>query len=720
MGFDWLKVSSNSGPKYLFKLDGETGIKVLENAPVEWPEVKLQFKRDSFYHGVITEAIVGQLTFIKDGKRYLEDIYTRSGVFGECSLRIYYLDEVTRTYKELPTSYKIDFNTYRLVKYKKSINGVQISLLPNDLPAKLYQRQDTEVDLTKAESLGGQTIDTTRDHWASIKDTFNFPEIKSYITARYDNSDTYLFDRTGGVPQYIFWPQTVTYADPDFADEAQNIIGSEFSAMLSAKALFYNSDSDRTVDVFGTLYLTVNHLDDLGSIEVLLAVVDTSNNIQSTQSIKSVWLGTGVYEIPVDLDVTLATGECIVIYILTSLTAFSRASLTMTGANIIIQDPVIDTVATTTEALPIYEAMERNLQLIFDKQYPMYSDFFGRTDVVYNNAGDMYPTENQERFASVMSGLCIRGLKLDQDNNPILTTFKKLFKDCDARWNIGGGFEMVGSEMVFRIEEKAHFYADSEALDLSARLWDIEIEQEVGISKCYAKVSTGYNKSDYFLINGRGEYNTINKRTTEIPNDTLYDNIAPSRSDTRGMTLLLAKPMATTGTEDARGDEDIFIVKSQRNGTEWDAETNENIQILNNSSLFQIGSLNLFFTPVRNMLRHNYILASGFYPESPGTDRTIGYLRFQSGSKLTTLQTTDGADDITENEDIVIGDLGNPRWYPEYLVAEVSFYEADYQAIKANPKGYVTLGDNYKGWIESLVWELSTNKAQLKLLRKWA
>ncbi len=331
--------------------------------------------------------------------------------------------------------------------------------------------------------------------------------------------------------------------------------------------------------------------------------------------------------------------------------------------------------------------------------------------MVKNAAGNFYASENQLRFANLLSGLSARGYSYTLPDNVWSVNFKMLFKTLKALWNVGATIEENDGEQKVRIEELAHFFEDTEVLDLSDRLNTLDIEQESLMEFQYAKIKTGYKKAEYEAVNGRGEYNVNHERTTSMPNDTTFDNVSDYRADTKGLVDLIDEGKSS---EDAKGEDDIFIVKSQDGGADWDAETDENVQILNNTSLFQAGSLNLYFTPTRNLLRHDYIFRSGF---DAALDTNI---IFQKGDKAVTLQTTDGADDITENQDILIDDLSDPLWDAIALTVEVDFYEADYQLIKANTKGYITLSSTLKGWILDLTWQLSNNRATIKLLKKWA
>jgi hypothetical protein len=203
-----------------------------------------------------------------------------------------------------------------------------------------------------------------------------------------------------------------------------------------------------------------------------------------------------------------------------------------------------------------------------------------------------------------------------------------------------------------------------------------------------------------------------------VPNDNEFDNIAPFRADTRGILELLLKLITVNGTEDVSGDEDIFIVKSQRTGSHyWLAETNENITAYL-WSLFHDGSLNLYLTPVRNLIRNGQEINVGL-ALVPGTPLT-----YQTSDKNNLLQTTGEGYTVSENQDIIsdevdpVAHLAAPLWYPELLTVTMPFYEADYVLLSANPLGYITLSDTLSGWVMDVRWTFAQNEATLKLIRR--
>jgi hypothetical protein len=706
---DWTQHGTTTPSRYRFVLSfvlySEAGTLELVNAPIEWKEIELLLKRDPETHGVYISAVVSTLTFIKEGRNLLVDLYEEKGVFASCHLYIYYLDFATREYLSMPSRYKLDFNTYKLVNLTRTTNGVQINCLEDDIVSKFQQRKNTTVDLRSLKGLSEFEID---DYTALLKD-LAIPEISIYQFANYATDGTGNLSGGGSVQLFAYVP--LRLIDSDIA-EAMSEIGDVGDRDFD-NGIIHAITDEETVIVKGTIYLYIGGYTG-DAITLRLSVVSSDDTEYDGHQLAHFTSGfSGTKTIDIDDSIVVPAGKSLgLILTLDAAGAFSY-NLSFTSSFIQASVLVSSAPATVVQSYPVYEAIERNLQIILDCQFPMYSEFFGRTDTPYNLTPDYYVSENQLRFANILSGLNIRGMHHTDDNNPHPIRFMDLFNALKAVWCIGGGFETVGTETRFRIEDLAHFYQESETLDLSARVNELEIQREQDSARMFARIRTGYSKFDYEAVLGRGEYNTAQDRTTIVPNDNELNIVCPLRADTRGILECLLKSIESTGTEDTKGDADLFIIKTQRGAIQdWDAETDENIAIENNTSLFQSGSLNLYMTPLRNLIRNGRIVNAGL-AKVPGTEIT-----YQTSDKNATLETTGEGITIIENQAIATEDLATPLWYPEILTIELPFYEADYIVLAASPLGYITLSDNYSGWVIDVRWKFAQNSATLKLLRR--
>ncbi len=790
---DWTRNGTSTPSKYRFVLSfvlhSEIGNLELKHAPLEWKEIELLLKRDLETHGVYITAVVNSLTFIKEGKNLLQDLYASKGVFSICNLFIYYLDHATRTYVSMPSSYKLDFNTYKLVNLTKTTNGITISALPTDIISKFQQRKNTEVDLNKLFNIDGGAIAPGPGTWESL----SIPAIKVNKRAVLATSGTGNLTGVSYSTTYIYVPLTLGNSE---ITEAITEIGIPLVARDAAYGIIVGNVYEST-RIFGTIYLHLNSFTEITSLTLRLSVVNPDGSEADGHNLHAPYTSdfTGIKKIVVDESITVTVGTSLAIIVTVEFAGAFTFDISFTDSAITLTQLYIASTSILTKSWPIYRAIQRNLQIILGQQFPFYSEFFGLTDIPYNVADDCYASESQLRFANLVTGLNIRGGLLMDHTFPM--KFTDLFKTLRAGWAIGGGFETVygpiltanlisggsgylvddvltvaapaggtsatitvkrinisgailsfsittkgtnytkgakgttggtGSSatinvlsldapLFFRIEELSHFYQEVEVLDLSARVNEIEIEREQDSSSMFAKLKTGYSKYEYETIMGRGEYNTENNRTTVVPNDNEFDNISPLRADTRGVLEMRLKPYDSTETEDVTGDEDVFIIKSQRGSGYWNAELEENVAVEENTSLFD-KSLNLYLTPVRNLIRNGQEINVGL-ALVPGTPLT-----YQTSDKNNLLKTTGEGYTVTENQNIIVDETGTnphltaPLWYPELLNVTLPFYEADYVLLSANPLGYIKLSDTLSGWVREIKWTFAQNSATLKLKRR--
>jgi len=746
MAINFNNISSNTLEKYKYVLDTSNGTFILKNAPIGWDASFIELNRDMLFNGLFLEGIttnydIPDPTYVKDGfhalygrwngatKEWTKGLYLENKLFARAELKIYYLDRTTLQYVQFPTSFEHDFNTLKTVKLGRGTNGVQIKVLPTGFVAKLMKRKNIPVDLTRTESLGGyQIID-----YVDLKKNINFPEIKINYSSKYENNASSQLD-IEPIKGYLV-QNTLIQSDFTEAQTINALVYNVADGLNNTYCVFKNALEEVTFIVNSTMVFRAEDTGVDGDLKIGIIDADgftlVEERLMTTLNFNNAARLAGATI--TDESVTLTTGQSMVIYIENFKSAPSPLAKwiqTISTLTSIVR-AVINTVAKTTESFPVYEAFERCLQHLLDVQFPLKSDFFGRTDVIKNAAGDYYATEDQLSFCNVMNGLCLRGLVLSDTNNSVAVTFEDLFKSLSVAYNLGLGFETIDGEPRIVIEPLAYFYTDEVSLDLSTRVNEPDINREVLMKAAFSEVECGFKDFEYEQVNGRGEYNTKNVRTSQIPTNSKLDLVAPYRFDTKGITIQLENNITGTsanGTTDTKGDKDIFILKTQRDYgggggallDSWKPELEENIQVLNNSSLFQDSSFNLYFTPTWCLLRNKVKIATGLDKVKNSS------LRFQVSDKLANLETTDGTTIIIENQDILVEkkiatdpEIGVPLWNAETMEVTIPFYEEDFATVKAYPNKLIKLTDNSSGWIMNLKYSLSKSEATIKLLEKY-
>ncbi len=709
---------NNNMPKYIYTLISENGDIVCRNAPTNWKSLKISLNRDVELAGVFVEFKGGALTFTgSPEKRLLRSLWKERKLLADCSLRIEYLKMGTRTYTAFTNDFKLDFDTYNDILKTKTRNAIRINTIVTGFVKKMRDRKNTVVDVTKNVSLGGYQI-AALHHWDSLKKIFNISELNAYRTAISSGAESSL--ATIGDTDTFLIPFV---ANPTDFNESQDVVFAKNATFANTKAFFRDATEDRSIDVeiSVTVEVTVAAVGIL-SLTLSLDKIDTDGTTLSTISdFGSIPNIVGIHTQTFSGTVALLTDQSMICYGTGS--GIGTATLKVISSSNTLSEEEIASPALAIESLPIYETIERVAQLIFDLQFPIYSEFFGREDVAYNVDGDMYASENQERFANVINGLLIRGLALSNVNNSVAITWNKLMKTINSLWNIGLSHEIVGGLNKIIIENRASFYDDDIGMDfttgdLKGRFNDIEIQEEALPDLAYAKIETGYNKHDYEEINGRGEYNTKQERTSVQNGENTFNNVAPIRGDTMGLVKTIKKPMEKNsvndafGTTDTKADSDIFIFKSQRNANQWDIETDENVQVVDDSSLFKGGSFNMFLTPRRNLDRHDYELHAGLVLEPSSL------IRFQNADHSQELKTTDGVTTIVENEDITVQDMTNPLWNPEQYIVRTILYESEIETMISVRHKRIKLSETKSGWILNVDYDIVKKTAELFILKK--
>ena len=711
-------LQSNTIEDYVFYFKSSFGVRRLDDAPLEWQDATLVFERFLDSGGVFSTFNISALTFINAEATYLNDLFKSDEINAECQLLVKWFNHDTQTLESFPTEYEFDFKTFKIVKIDDFGIGVNLSVRKNGLLQKLNNRADIDVDITKTESIGGFSIIDYTD----LKKWVRMPVIKSLLFGNFNESygtRTSTFKLTLGL-------ENITRSD--FEGELQTVIDN--SAPQKDLSFLVDSSRNRDINLNGSMTINYSVLPTTPLSSMSIRVItynesgtQTGDKLLVQKEFPSI---SGSMEVVWDKDFTLLQGESMLCAI-----GFAQQSgiddiFSWDNIDFNVKDTVIATTETNIECYPVYNATERDLQLRLDMQYPLYSEFFATNDDTYNASGDKYTTEDQKRFAVYTSGTGIRGESLTNKNNPLNLNWKDNFATLQACWCVGYGLENIEGNDRIRIEEYSYFFQDTEIIDFSSRISRLDIETEVISDICNVSVISGYENYDYESLNGRDEYNTENKRTTILNAESEFNNKAVYRGDTRGFAELLKQNINVSNSTDDKGDNDTFILKVQRNETlpaiDWDAEQEENIEVLDNSSIYDFGGLNLYLTPTRMLVRNLARWASGLQKQ------LSSFVRFQTAGKNQTLKTKgttiSGSDnyEVTENNDLRVNDIYEinvPLFRPIKHTVELKMTFEDVQTIQNNPYGLYRISSDKVGWILKVTKEIGSDSGVIEIIEKY-
>ena len=438
----------------------------------------------------------------------------------------------------------------------------------------------------------------------------------------------------------------------------------------------------------------------LYSIVLNLAGGQVSKTMIDSESV----IGDTNLDFDFDLDYTVIPQTDQSVLLQAELITGDTYSVAYTDIDLFLSEVLSEIPVQERKAIPIYEAFLRVGQIITDTANPFYSDYFGRTDTPLTTYG------SDGHLSHVTKGRFIRGETLS--NEIMSLSLKELFHSQYCMLNLGLGIEQIGGVDKIRIEEVAHFFDANVVLDLSTRINENSIGKEVLPDWHYNEVQSGFKSFSYEEAGGLYEYNTKTIYSTVLKAVKNVLNIVSNyRGDTMGINKLRQTGILENPTEDVSGDEDIFVLKSVRDGGDWLVETDEAFDYVT-GGVDANQSYNLPYTPARNVQRHGMNIRAGLEKKS---NTLLKFLTKEKNTKLVTKLTGEGP--LSENANFQISTLDDPMWHPEAYVCETPFDGDDMATLEANLKGLIKLSSTKYGWILSINPDTDGRKAELKLLR---
>ncbi len=734
-------ISSSTPERYQFKLISETETIICNLPPLEWKSGTLEMKRDLESGGVLSSFQADSLTFVGNGGDLLQKLFDAYEVNAKCTLVISYwksFDAIPangRQYVEFPTRYDINFNFYEKVKIGRFYFGIRVKAINSSVQTKLDNRKDVDVDISKVEddgtviTIGGVKIDSYGIKDISLRRLINYDATNvSYRAELNDLTGRYELTHVAYKVTYTSMPVKVFSTDK-FLNEFTEVQAVQYITRTENLAIIPAFFKDAKVnyeslDIWYWLSVEVTDCY-IGSFPWNIQLIETDPNgaiVGAPYDLGGFGGLKKIYNITPDtipLNVKCDKGNSLKLVVRSEgidsyYTAYSIKQI------IQITQQVSQSPAAQLEGYPIYEATERLCQHILDVRYPIYSEFFGRTDVSYSATGSKYSAENVLRFAHIQGGMNLRGALLGNADAPLALNFKKLFATLKALYNVGYSLEVVESETRIRIEEYAHFFQNTEVVfdpPISSRISKYDIQSQVMPELIPVDIKSGFDSYEYLTANGRAEPNTTSQRTSIMNTATKWENISPYRADTKGILDNISNPIGENGSTDTKGDSSIFIVKTRKHATrtnEWIPEKGELISIIEDTSLFKNDLMNRYFTPARILLRNGNRLTGGM------TKVQTSSLRFQKSDKLCSLITSDdgGVTQLAENSDIPVSSLAAPIYKAMKHTITVPWYFKDTVLLQSNPLGYIRFSADISGYLLSFKKKNAKDEAEITIIEK--
>lgn len=694
--------------KFVLSTTNPVATKTLKFAPQGWNDSELTFIRDKVYKGVIESYSTNELTFVKDGRDFIQTGYETYGIDYEITINIYLLVNSSFQYQLYFTG-KLDLSTYKI----DSI-GVTCEIIPTGFQNTVLNRDGLEVDMMSTKYIGGGV-----GSMAALSTVWEKVTIPAYQAIK--NAD-WIIQQSPDDEYSLSWAHYIPMVNT-FSEYAQTEVSNqEYLDQTAGAQLFFKAGADITVNIQGVIDVIM-----FGEVandyyfqwEVQKNGVGLFGDNDSQLATDNAEFVFNINE----TSIALLTGDELRLIATASATNADGFFVQYLNSSLSIIQYLGDTLAAVDAPMfYIYEAFARTLQLISGKSNPIYSEYLGRTD----SAPTDYPSDGAASLIAITSGRWIR--QFDQTITQLNFSLQGLFKTINAVYNIGLGFETISGDLKVRIEDEKYFFDVSvnpefgtdgkywkvnQILDLSAWLNNEMISKEV-LPDWYAnEISGGYGKYEYENVQGLKEFNTEVKWATPIKTvKSVLDLKSEYRADTQGVNKLREKPFATNPTEDVSGDNDIFIFDVKRGGTyDFTVKTDEDFESVS-GGVDPSQSYNLNFTPRRNLERHGSRLDS--MRLAAGDE--IQWLKSDKNTALVT-QKTGETEAKAENGDILASTLTPGYWLAEAYNFEAPVNELIVSALQANPRGVIKIASDKYGWILDVQTNNENEKGTFKLLR---
>lgn len=374
----------------------------------------------------------------------------------------------------------------------------------------------------------------------------------------------------------------------------------------------------------------------------------------------------------------------------------------------------------------LHETLSRVVEAITNRCMRVKSEYYGRID--------------SQPFAFDADGcgslrMFIGGLKLRKaPDAKFFASAKELIGGLNGIDNIGFSIEPdpdFPGRYVLIIEPMQYFYQDFEMISLDNVAL---VSSEVQESMHYAKIHVGYKKWEVEQVNGLNEFNSNREYRTNVETiSTTLDVQSNLIAGSYPIEITRQQTFAESGATDTTYDNETFIVCLIRAAYNFAVEQGA---IINPFNIFDPATiLNYRISPGRNLMRWFKSVINTY----PNINSSQNRLYFNSGTgnfiaagtldDATACRLENGVNNIDENGNLGIANFAIQANAIPIVKNETASFEyplsvAQYNAIKANPYGYVsyTCGNSttaVKAFIKELKFRPARGMASFILRKKW-
>lgn len=704
--------------------------------PIGFADIVLRAKRDDNWHGVFFEASTNDLTFYGPAALYLVSKKETQGFAAEVNFRA-----VANCGQDNDIlSGRLDFR-----KFRKSCGNECMVTIPVEMDGctmTLRNRYDQKVNLSNNMAFDGITV---LPSYSGLNFPIDLPaqDLRAAV-------EGFVADGGDSVSLDILSPSTAnfsirpTYGRPLYESiNISELLPSVFAAsdngvndsVLSPVLLLDDTiecfdgnfpyevrlkgSYDFTMHAFGGgLGLDVKLIVAKGEYPSSLVILheDTIySNVGSDQIV------TGVFDETYSGTTALVNGDGVYAYFDVAFNGLS-ASIDPGGNVTFDEETYVNINANkscpATEAVVslIHETASRITEAITDRCLTVKSDYYGRTD--------------SEPYAAAEDGcgslrVLSSGLRLRNAENPVhFMSLKDLFEGLNGIDNIGMGIE--GDFL--RIEPVEYFYQNVEIMRMP---FVPKAQYVTDDTEGYSVIKVGYKKWETEGVNGLDEFNSNKEFRTSLKNiSNTLDITSPFVAGGYPIELTRQQSFADSGGADTKYDNENFIICVVRQGYAYGGYGVEQGNIINAANFYSpTTAYNWRIRPFYNLMRWWKSIAQSYANLVNTTSKFIfsagtGNLEAEGELVADPCKLESGVK--AENDDLLRTDFiipPLPIWKPDNLQFTYPMSVKDYNLIKANPYGYISVqcgtGEYVKAFITNLLYKPAKGEADLTLRLQW-
>lgn len=716
----------------------------LRKDPKEWEDLRIKHYRSEQYHGIFMEPSTKKLTFLSNGggKEFIDQVYQTDDINGSIELTCKIASN--GSYKNL---FKGKLN---LAQWTEDGESTSLNVEQSDLYNKLMSRAAINVDMESDKSIGGSPITP-----ATLRN-ITLPSVAIFMKDTWDKLDTLVIslDPVSPTPTYfhggIITERTqITRNEIDSASDITNTLDIDVEPNMptfdvsSASPVFVFNPGDfiqapaqfnfnwnyigqllidglvvfpNVYKMTGEMSLNIAYGPDMGTAFTQQLFSISWNNQNFPGSININQTGNTI--------VNLNEGDSLWVY-----WGYKNKFLIQPGSpggsSILPQltfiynertfDLSIDSVYddSVSKSIMVHEAFNQAVDSVADGDGKFYSEIFGRTD----SAKQAYISNGKEAFLALTNGGNIRQFS----EKSLVFSIEQLFRNLYALLGIGLG---IMNDKI-RVEALSFFYNKDVRLLQLGYVPDFTVANEN--SKYINDIMVGYEKWETAFKGGLDEPCTKRQYSTIINSiRNSYQKTCSIISSSYAIEATRRKNRLFFPSEDWRYDNDAFFLA---------LNSNYSIQRYGNgfSSGANMVSLptayNLRLTPARMLLAHFHVIAAGLQK----IKGDISFIPGEGNFELEVAKANQGMQGdyngqlLSEKQNFSWNDPNvanrEPLWLPETYTFDYYLTQEQYEAIAANPYGYIeffqTPSKIYRGFILEADYLLKNGKTTFKLLRRY-